>query len=110
MRDCTCNKKLIKVERVRLFGRRIHLYMLSYLGIEMAKIQQSNGSLQDFSELNLSLPEMSVQLVERLVKVYKSPCKCYRNILDSEKKFLDNVVVWMKRDETIAVEVEAEDE
>ena len=42
---------------------------------------------------------MSIQLVERLVKVYKTPHKCHRNILDSEKKFLKSVVNWIKNGE-----------
>ena len=77
-------------------------YMLAYLGIEMAKLQQTDVTLQQFPELNLSVPEMSLQLVERLVKVYKSPHKCHRSVLDTEKQFLDHVVDMMKRDETIA--------
>ena len=43
-----------------------------------------------------------VKLVERLVKVYKSPHKCHRSVLDTEKQFLDHVADMMKRDETIA--------
>ena len=72
--------------------------MLAYLGIEMAKAKQTDGSMQHSADLDLTLPEMSVQLVERLVKVYKSPHKCHRNIKDSEKQFLKSVVEWMKRE------------
>ena len=102
VRNSTCNKTVIKIESVRLFGRRMRNYMLAYLGIEMAKLQQTDVTLQQFPELNLSVPEMSLQLVERLVKVYKSPHKCHRSVLDTEKQFLDHVVDMMKRDETIA--------
>ena len=70
--------------------------MLAYLGIETAKEKQADGSLQHFCDLNLTLPEMSIQLVERLVRVYKSPRKTHRNILDSEQKFLTTVVDWIK--------------
>jgi hypothetical protein len=66
--------------------------MLSYLGIEMAK----ENNLQHEQSLNMKIPEMSVQLVERLVKVYKSPHKCHRNILDTDIKFLQQVVGWIK--------------
>ena len=74
-------------------------YMLAYLGIEMAKAKQTDGSMQHSADLDLTLPEMSVQLVERLVKVYKSPHKCHRNIKDSEKKFLKSVAEWMNRED-----------
>ena len=59
--------------------------------------EASYGSLTH-SDLDLSLPEMSVRLVERLVKVYKSPHKCHRNIVDSEQQFLRKVAGWMKRE------------
>ena len=59
--------------------------------------EASYGSLTH-SDLDLSLPEMSVRLVERLVKVYKSPHKCHRNIVDSERQFLRKVAGWMKRE------------
>ena len=72
-------------------------YVLAYLGIEMEKAKQVDGSLIH-SDLDLSLPEMSVRLVERLVKVYKSPHKCHRNIVDSERQFLRKVAGWMKRE------------
>ena len=74
-------------------------YMLAYLGIEDAKARQADGSLTHSADLDLTLPEMSVQLVERLVKVYKSPHKSHRNIVDSERKFLHSVAGWMKRED-----------
>ena len=80
-----------------MFGRRIRRYMLAYLGIEMAKVQQADGGLQHVADIDLKIPEMSVQLVERLVKVHKSPHKCHRNIIDSELRFLWGVSNWMKR-------------
>ena len=82
--------------KLRRFGRRICRYMLAYLGIEHAKTKQVDGSLTQFYEFDLKVPEMSLQLVERLVKVYKSPRQCHHNILDSEKKFLISVVGWIK--------------
>ena len=57
--------------------------MLAYLGIEEAKAKQAGGSPDNFLDLNLRISNMSVRLVERLVKVHKSPHKCHRGILDS---------------------------
>ena len=95
--ECTCNKSVIRIESVRKFGRRIRRYMLAYLGIERAKLKQSDGNLIHSCDFNLKVPEMSVQLVERLVKIHKSPHKCHRNIVDSELKFLKSVMAWMKK-------------
>lgn len=47
---------------------------------------------------------MSLQLVERLVKVHKSPSKSHRNILDSEMKYLRQVVRWMKKQSSCGCE------
>ena len=96
VRKCTCNQSTLNKQSVRLFGRRIRRYMLAYLGIETAKAKQADDSTASFLDLNFSVPEMSVQLVERLVKVHKSPHKTHRNILDSEQRFLKQVVEWVK--------------
>ena len=75
---------------------------MAYLGIEIAKENQaSGGSSTNFSDLNLKIPEMSVQLVERLVKVHKSPHKCHRSILDTEMKFLKETVEWMRNGNSV---------
>ena len=65
----------------------------------MAKAKQTVGSVQHSAELDLTLAEMSVQLVERLVKVYKSPHKCHRNIKDLEKQFVKSIAEWMKQED-----------
>ena len=80
VRDSNCNKNVIKLKSVRLFRRRMRNYMLAYLGIEMAKAKQTDGIMQHSADLDLTLHKMSVQVAERLVKVYKSPHKCHRNI------------------------------
>ena len=54
------------------------------------------GSLEDCLELNLKLPEMSVALVERLVKVHKSPHKYHRSIFNSEMWLLNMAAGWTK--------------
>lgn len=97
-----CFDSLTKRE-VRLFARRQRRYILAYLGIEKAKDpgmvvlnigdDEQNLQLPD----GIHLPEMSCQLVERLVKVFKQPHKCHRNIYDQDWRFIDTVVGWMKR-------------
>ena len=94
--ECTCNKKVITIASVRKFGRRIRCYMLAYLGLEHAKCKEAEGSLHQLCDLDLKIPEMSVQLVKSLVKVYKTPHKCHRNIRDSERKFLSSIADWIK--------------
>ena len=42
---CTCNKSVITKQCVRLFGRWQRRYMLSYLGLEAVKDQQSTHTL-----------------------------------------------------------------
>ena len=79
-----------------MFSRRQRGYMLAYLAIERAKDKQQNNTLSDDANIPLHLPEMSCQLIERLVKVYKSPHKCHRNILDHEKRFIDDAAKWMQ--------------
>ena len=81
--------------------------MLAYLGLEKAR--QSNRIQLRTGDENadgndeaiplpddLQLPEMSCQLVERLINVFQHPHKCHRNIYDQDRKFLDAVVGWMK--------------
>ena len=70
--------------------------MLAYLGIDAAREKETDGSLGYYSDVDLKVPAMSVQLVERLVKVHKSPHKSHRNILDLEMKFLRCVTGWMR--------------
>ena len=72
--------------------------MLAYLGLERAKEEKLEGSTDHFSELDfIDVPEMGVQLVERLVKVRKSPHKCHCNIIDSEMKFFKHISNWMQK-------------
>ena len=93
--QCTCNKTVISKQCVRLFRRRQRCYMLSYLGLEMAKEKKETGELR-CEHGDLHIPEMSCSLVQRIVRVHKAPKKTHRNIRDQEKKFLDYVVNWMK--------------
>ena len=93
---CTCNKDVITIASVRNFGKRIRRYMLAYLSIDTVKTKQAEGSLQHFYDIDFKIPEMSIQFVERLIRVYKSPRKCHRNILDSEHKFLVEMVKMIK--------------
>ena len=83
--------------------------MLAYLGIEEANAKQAGGSPHNFSDLNLRIPEMSVRLVERLVKLHKSPHKCHRSILDSQMRFLKNVVSWMKDGSSVEAAIDIDD-
>ena len=120
VRECTDNKKVITLECVRLFGRRIRRYMLAYLAIDNVQNnnhQESTHLQHSTEDPHLKIPEMSLQLVERLVKVHKSPRKSHRNILDSEMKFLRCVARWMKKrsgngdgtEEEVMAEVDFED-
>ena len=107
VKQSTCNKTILPIHRIRLFSRRIRCYMLSYLGIEAAKVKQQEENMPNPPGPDLKIPEMNVQLVERLVKVYKSPHKSHRNILDSETKFLSSVVSWMKSEEEIRAVIDS---
>ena len=116
VREATDNIKVITIGCVRLFGRRIRRYMLAYLGIEQSRAAEKTTStlllhttVQLTSEPHLKVPAMSLQLVERLVKVHKSPSKSHRNILDSEMKYLRQVVRWMKKQSSCGCE-EVEEE
>ena len=100
VRECTDNKKVITLECVRLFGRRIRRYMLAHVAIDNVQNnnhQESTHLQHSTEDPHLKIPEMSLQLVERLVKVHKSPRKSHRNILDSEMEFLRCVARWMKK-------------
>jgi len=79
-------------ERMRLFAKRQRRYILAYLGMEHAK----DSIVIPHVNQELHLPEMSCQLVKRLVCIFKHPHKSHRNILDQETEFLDSVVQWMK--------------
>jgi len=81
---------ILTKERIRLFARRQRRYILAYLSLEHCREHQQNPQ-QD------STPKMSCSLVERLVKKYKSPKQSHRNILDSETRFLNDVVALMKK-------------
>ena len=104
-----CNETVITKERARLFSRRQRRYMLAYLGLERAKEStqtqvsdnENNNNHDDQSTAlhlpcGVHLPAMSCQLIERLMRVFKHPHKCHRNILDQESKFLESVVSIMK--------------
>ena len=72
--------------------------MLAYLGLEKAKEEatssnESSGNLPD----NLHLPEMSCSLVERVIKIFKKPHSCHRNVYNYDRPFLDAVVGIMKK-------------
>ena len=77
--------------RLLKFGRILRQYVLVYFAIEQAIEEQiTNAALQsDGSSDSFNLPEMSCQLVEQLVKKKSS----YRNIADSEKKFMNFVLL-----------------
>ena len=88
--ECICNKTVITKRRVRLFGRKIRRYMLAYLSIEITK--QENFEAAAHAVPDLKLPEMSSSLVEKIVKIYKSPKKSHRNVRDHENKMLVRMV------------------
>ena len=101
-----CLTTLTKRE-VRLFARRHRRYILAYLGIKKAKdpdsilLNHSDDSDCAGKETlhlpdGIHLPEMSCQLVERIIKIFKQPHKCHRNIVDQDRKFLHSVAQWMK--------------
>lgn len=65
---------MITKESLCQFGQQICLYVLAYYGIEMTKEKQAEGGLQNIAAgHDLKVPEMSAQLVERVVKVYNPP-------------------------------------
>ena len=73
-------QKVNTKELVRTFGRRLR----RYIAIEKAKEEQAvtdTALYPDDTENSFHLPEMSCQLVERLVRKRKS----HRNIADQEK-------------------------
>ena len=89
--------------------------MPAYLGIEQSWAAEEtpftllpHTTVQLTSVPHLKVPEISVQLVERLVKVH-NPSKSYRNILDSKMKYLRQVVRWMKKQSSCGCE-EVEEE
>ena len=70
--------------------------MLAYLGLENAKNRQSNNNQLNEDNEQLHLPETSYRLIERLIKVYKTPHRCHRNVMDQETRFINSVVKYMK--------------
>ncbi len=89
------SNEVLTKERVRMFSRRQRCYMLAYLAIERAKMKQEGNILSDDENIPIHLPEMSCRLVERLVKIFKKPHKSHRNILDQEKRFINDATKWM---------------
>ena len=92
VKECTCSETVITKEEVRKFGRRTRRYMLAYYALEQAKACKDAADQQDNDGIDsdlINLPEMSSALVEKIIKVYKKPHKAHRNILDSEKSFLN---------------------
>ena len=89
----TCQEGISK-QNVRTFGRRLRRYILAYIVLEDANDDARNGQqLQLDNGDRVDVPEMSCQLVERLVK----PKKSHRNIKDSEKKFMQYTFPLMKK-------------
>lgn len=88
-------QKIVTVHAVRTFGRRMRRYILAYHAIEQAKEKQAftDAPLQAEDGGDIHLPEMSLQLVERLVKRKKS----HRNIADSETKYLNFIQPLMRK-------------
>ena len=73
-------KEHLTPARIRSLCRRHRRYILAYLTLgEDSTVDGGSGAL-------------SLGLIERVVKRYKREQKCHRNILDSETKFLDDVV------------------
>ena len=102
---CTDNKTVITKQLVWMFGKRQRRYMLSCLALDRAKEQQSNVALGHNADGQL-IPEMSCSLVERIIRVHKAPKKTHRNIRDQEKKYLDDIVEWMKKCSNAQEEIE----
>ena len=87
-------QEVITKEAVQAFGRRMHRYILAYLYIEKAKEDQASGTtLEIDGQVFTNVPEMSCQLVEKLVKRRKM----HRNIADQEKSFIESVQAQMRR-------------
>ena len=93
--ECTCDKK-VTTACVRKFGKNICCHMLAYLCINTEKKKQADISLLLFQDLNIKILEMSIQLVERHMQVYKSLCKFHCKILDLEQKFLSTMAETIK--------------
>ena len=84
--------------------------MVAYLGLEEARresaVAAAAAAPNNVQEYTPPLPQMSCRLIERVVSLYKRPHRSHRNILDQEKKFLDdemkekrfvtNVVKWLR--------------
>ena len=82
-----CQEEITK-QAVQTFGHQMRQYILDYLCIEKAKEDQSSGTtLEIDGELFTNVPEMSCQLVEKLVKWRKT----HHNIADQEKSFIEFV-------------------
>ena len=104
--QCSLNPEVVMTKSaVRKFARRQRRYILAYLGLENAKEANSNateggdgGNGGDGNDrLQVHIPEMSCCLVERLVKVFKEPQKCHRNIKDQDATFLKSIAEWMRQ-------------
>ena len=84
----------ISKQNVCTFGRCLCRYILAYIVLEDTKDNTINKQpLQLDNGDTVDVPEMSCQLVERLVK----PKKSHRNIKDSEKKFMQYTFPLMKK-------------
>ena len=88
-----CQKGISK-QSVRVFGRRMRRYILAYFSLAKTKEDQiyTDGPIHTNDGNIIHLPEMSLHLVERMVK----PKRCHRNIADQEKKFINFIMPLMK--------------
>ena len=81
-----------------MFSDRHRRYILAYLALqkelEHRRESESTTTSDDDDDYTTALKgsEMSLSLIEQVVKKYKKRQKCHRNILDSETKFLNDVV------------------
>ena len=61
--------------------------MLAYLGLDATKSKHRNSSLENVCKLNLEIQEMSIKLVEQIIKVYKMPHKCHHKYWTQKRSF-----------------------
>ena len=87
------SRETVTIDHVRRFARRARSYIIAYLALSNVK---KNGSLVEGStEEGDALeghPKMSVSLIEKIVKIYKT----HRNIVDQELAFIKSVIDEMR--------------
>ena len=92
VRKCI-SRESITIEMRRKFSRRAREYIGAYraLSLHRAAVESLGDGEGDGEQEQSEIPSMSAQLIEKVVKLYKS----HRNIIDQEKGWIKNIMLLM---------------